>query len=125
MLLLTPTFMEYIVPQCSMSACYSKNASLDLTVEELKAFLGIIIVGFNTLPNLRLFWSTDINFHIEGIGCMPLKRFLKIRFLHLNDIKAQPQKGEPNYKTHKVKPIIDHINKTFRLLFQSIEVFGS
>jgi hypothetical protein len=90
-----------------------KNASLDLTVEELKAFLGIfIIMGFNTLPSLRLFWSSDTNFHIERIACiMPLKRFLKIlRFLHLNDNNAQPQKGEPNYKTHKVKPIIDRVN---------------
>jgi len=118
MLLLTPTFMEYIVAQSNVYAT-QKNASLDLTVEELKAFLGILIImGFNTLPSLRLFWSTDTNFHIERIACiMPLKRFLKIlRFLHLND-NAQPQKGEPNYKTHKVKPIIDHVNKTFRLLF--------
>jgi hypothetical protein len=74
MLLLTPTFMGYIVAQSNLYAT-QKNASFDLTVEDLKAFLDILIImGFSTFPSLRLFWSNDTNFHNAKIACiMPLK----------------------------------------------------
>lgn len=49
---------------------------------------------------------------------MPLKRFLKIlRFIHLNDNTLRPNKGEPNYKIHKIKPLLDVMNLKCKELF--------
>lgn len=70
-----------------------KNVNLELTLQELKAFLGILIImGFHTLPSKRLYWNSDNNFSVSRIrDIMPLKRFIKLmRYIHLNDIKFGP-----------------------------------
>lgn len=38
---------------------------LDLSKEELYAFLGILVfMGFHNLPSVRLYWSEDENFQV-------------------------------------------------------------
>lgn len=94
-----------------------KGTTLDLSVEELKAFIGILVImGFNSLPSLRLYWSTDTNFRSSRISSiMPLKRFLKVlRYLHISDNENMPQKGEPNFdKLYKVRPLISYLRNSF------------
>ena len=93
---------------------------MNLSVEELQAFFGILIImGMNPLPSMRLYWSVDKKFHNDRVASiMPLKRFFKIlRFLHLNDNASRPNKGEPNYKIHKVKPFFDIMNLKFKEVF--------
>jgi hypothetical protein len=75
-----------------------KGKDLDIQKEELKAFLGILVImGFHQLPNLRMYWSTDGNLHVQRIAdIMPIKRFLSIlRLLHLNDNTTVPKKVPP------------------------------
>ncbi|KAB0800404.1 hypothetical protein PPYR_06144 [Photinus pyralis] len=109
-------FLEKIVTETNRYAIQNNNA-IDLTVEELKAFIGmLIIMGFNPLPSLRLYWSSDPNFHNSRISAiMPLKRFLKIlRFLHINDNENMLKKGEAGFdKLHKVRPMITYLSDTF------------
>lgn len=73
----------------------------------------------NPLPSMRLYWSVDKKFHNDRVASiMPLKRFFKIlRFLHLNDNTSRPNKGESNYKIHKVKPFFDIMNLKFKEVF--------
>lgn len=63
------------------------NKNLGFTYEEIQAFLGVLIImGFNSLPQMRKYWSQSHNFHNKRItSIFPLKRFLNVlRFLHVN-----------------------------------------
>lgn len=119
LLFLNLDFLQNIVLQSNLYANQRGNI-LNLSVDELQAFIGILIImGLNPLPSMRLYWSVDKNFYNERVACiMPIKRFLKIlRFLHLNDNNSRPNKGEPNYRIHKVKPLLDVMNVKCRELF--------
>lgn len=100
---------------------HQNHVVLDLTIDEVKAFFGmLIIMGFNPLPSMRLYWSQDKNFYNERVArVMPLKRFLKIlRYLHLNDNSKMPKKGQPNFdRLYKLRPLLDHINEIFKKMF--------
>lgn len=45
-----------------------KGTRLDLKEAELRVVLRmLILIGLNTLPSIRLYWSTDTNFRISRI----------------------------------------------------------
>ena len=97
-----------------------KNWS-DVSSDELKAFLGIIItMGAITLPNIDLYWSSDPYYRQDSVAdVMTVKRFKKIReAFHCNDNETAARRGEPNYdKLHKVRPVIDALNKKFQNVY--------
>lgn len=109
-------FLDTILVQSNLYA-NQQNVDLKLERDELLAFFGILIVmGFHSLPSIRLYWSTDRMFHVEAISkVMSLKRFLKIlRYLHVNDNTKAIQRGQPGYdKLFKIRPFIDHLKNTF------------
>lgn len=46
-----------------------RELNLDLELGELKAFLGILLImGFQHLPSIKSYWSTDENFHISRVS---------------------------------------------------------
>lgn len=54
--------LETIVTEWNLYV--QKKSTSDLTIEELKACSGILIlIGLNLRPSMRLYFSTDINFH--------------------------------------------------------------
>lgn len=97
--------LELIVEQSNLYA-QQNGKCLDLSVEELKAFLGILIImGFHTLPTMRLFWCSEKNFRVDRVAnIMTQKRFLFIlRYLHVNNNELMPKRGEPGYdKLYKI-----------------------
>lgn len=105
-----------VVGESNLYAVQS-NSELNLSILELQAVIGmLIIMGFNMLPSMRLYWSDDQNFHNKRISDnMPLKRFLKIiRFLHLNDNTKMPSRNSLEFdKLYKIKPMIKHLNTVF------------
>ncbi|XP_067014799.2 uncharacterized protein [Anabrus simplex] len=110
----THAFLTILVQESNKYAIQKGN-SLDLSLLELQAFIGVLIImGFHTLPSIRHYWSSDPNFHVSRISSiMSLKRFLKImRFLHMNDNEKMPKRNEPGYdRLYKVRPLLDHLNK--------------
>lgn len=78
-LFVNSTFLNLVVDESNLYAAQS-NTELNLSVPELQAFIGILIImGFNRLPSMRLYWLDDENFHNKRIAdIMPVKRFLKI-----------------------------------------------
>jgi len=50
---------------------------------------------------------------------MPLKRFLKLlRYIHLNDNqKMLPRSSESFDKLFKIRPLIDHLNNIYKILY--------
>ncbi|CAI6376091.1 unnamed protein product [Macrosiphum euphorbiae] len=119
-LFVNSTFLNLVVNESNLYAAQS-NTELNLSVPELQAFIGILIImGFNRLPSMRLYWSDDENFHSKRIAdIMPVKRFLKIiRFLHLNDnTKMLPRSSLEFDRLYKIRPMIKHLNTVFPEMF--------
>lgn len=89
----------------------------DVTVPEMRAFLGInILMGINQLPSLDLYWSSERLFGNAGVsGIMTCNRFRKIlQYFHTADRASEPQRGDPGYdRLYKVRPVMDVISDTF------------
>lgn len=111
---------HYIVDQSNL---YSNQCgkNLNLSIDEFKAFLGILIImGFHSLPSIRLYWCANENFFVSRVAnIMTQKRFLNIlRYLHLNDNSIMPQRGSPTFdKLYKVRPMINRLNDVFAKSF--------
>ena len=94
-----------------------KGYSLELTIEELQAFLGInLVMGMLRLPQVRDYWANDEIFSTPWLpSVMAHDRFFKImRFIHIVDNSLQKRKGEDGYDSlFKVRSLIDHLAAVF------------
>ena len=85
----------------------------DTTQTEMKAFFGItVIMGINSLPQLALYWSTDIFLGNAGIqSVMTKNRFEELtQYLHFSDTRTEPKRGEPNYdRLYKVRSVLNSV----------------
>lgn len=78
--LFTVEVLESIAFQTNLYAKQKKvEGWTELDTKELKAFIGIIIImGYNRLPSIDLYWSSDPGFRVDEIAeTMPVKRFKK------------------------------------------------
>ncbi|XP_046993874.1 piggyBac transposable element-derived protein 4-like [Schistocerca americana] len=97
--------------------CKQKNSAQwrELTVQELKAFLGIIIVmGIHQLPEAASYWSSDPYLNVNAVSnIMTLAHYKKIiENLHCNDNLFQLATNDPGYdKLYKIRPLISAQNK--------------
>lgn len=116
-LFMDENMLQIIVDQSNLYAAQG-GTELVLTVEELKAFLGLLILfGFNNLPSIRLYWSNNPNFYNERVAkVMTMKRFLKIlRYVHLADNSVMPKKSDANYdKLYKIRPLASYLSEKFK-----------
>lgn len=119
-MILTSRLLEDIVSESNEYA-RQRGTQLNLFLEELRAFLGILLfMGFHCLPSLRLYWPSDENFYIERVArVMSIKRFLKIvRFLNLNNNENMPGRNSQNFdKLYKIRPLLSHLQAVFTKLF--------
>ena len=94
-----------------------------ITVEELKAFLGVMIMmGLVKLPHIRDYWSEDEPFFFqpEIAKVFPRNRFLAIaRYLHLNDNTNMPAQNDPAHKLFRVKPLVERLENNFMNCFKN------
>ena len=93
--------------------CLSKNwPNLIVTKEEIKVFLGILIVsGYNPLDSKRDYWSTGDDLCNNTIyEAMRRDRFEVImKCLHFKD----NNKFDKNDKYFKIRPLLDHLEEKF------------
>ena len=93
--------------------CLSKNwPNLNVTKEEIKVFLGILIVsGCNPQGSKRDFWSIGDDLRNNAIyEAMRRNRFEVImKFLHFKD----NNKLNKNDKFSKIRPLLDHLEEKF------------
>jgi len=86
--------------------------------KDIESFLGIIIVmGINSLPSMKLYWSKDNVFHNSFISSiMSRNRFLQIFYnLHLADNSLEPKSGSTNYsKIYKIKNFVEILLRNFQ-----------
>ena len=97
-----------------------KGRNFEITGDETKAFLGInFIMGINKLPSLEDYWSTDKCIGNEKIqNVMPRTRFesiLQNLYFSNNDT------DDKTYKSFKIHPVIEHLNKIFAESLSNIQ----
>ena len=98
-------------------AAVNRETTWETTIEELKAYLGFMIVmGVNRLPEIREYWSRDEKLHNSFIACrISRDRFEEIsRYLHFTDNTTLPARDEPAYhRLQKVLPMITELKRQF------------
>lgn len=100
----------------------------DVFPEEMLAFFGMVIaMGVVPMPEYDDYWSTfNILNHPWFPSIFSRDRFKQIlRYLHCADNSKTPARDHPDYKLHKVKPLVDHLNHIFPLLYipsQSVSI---
>lgn len=113
-------FYGNVIDQSNLYA-HQCGKNLNLKLDELRAFLGILIImGFHRVPSIRLYWSADENFFCSRIASiMTQKRFLFIlKNLHLNDNTLMPQRESIEFdKLYKIRPMVDHLNFVYESSF--------
>ena len=107
-----------------MSNTYAlqQNHALELTVEEIKVYIGILLLtGYMTPKYMRMFWEVKSDTHNKTVASsMRRNRFFEIqKYLHLSDNFQLPE----NDKYAKVRKYFDLLNacfiKNFELVFSS------
>lgn len=88
---------------------------VDVTVAELKAFFGcLIMMGIHRLPSLKCYWSSDPMLRVNEIArVMTGNRYRKItQNLHCNNNETILHKNHKEYdKLHKLRPLLDILNE--------------
>jgi len=65
-LVIGPIF-QTIVQQTNLYS-QQKHDNINTTIEEIKAFIGILIfMGYHSLLSIRLYWSNDPNFFFGNV----------------------------------------------------------
>ena len=109
---------DWLVKQTNLYAAQNSIKHWkDVSMEELKAFIGLLIgMELHQLPRVELFWSSNLLFRVQPIAdVMTVKQFKKIRqVLHANDNSKTPKRGQPIYnKLYKLRPLLDIMNSAF------------
>lgn len=95
------------------------SAWTEVTLQELKAFLGLLIaMSIHRLPSLRDYWSTDWILGVPAFAkVMPRNRFLEIwSNLHLADNSKMPRPGDENFdKLYKVRQFLEDLKAKFKV----------
>ena len=91
------------------------------TKEEMYAFLSISInMGLNKKPLIESYFdSTHPSQYIPWFGDhFSRDRFsLLMKFMHMNNNATQPAPDHPDYKLHKIKPLVTKLCKTFQRFY--------
>jgi len=88
----------------------------DITFEELKAFLGILIaMGLLDLPKFHDYWSRGNLLSVPWFATiMPRDRFFEIlRYLHLSNKENEPPRDDPSHKLYKLGDLLSKVNDIF------------
>lgn len=102
--------LALITNESSKYADYLGKPDPKITIEELKVYIGILVVsGYSVQSRLESYWSNDPDLRNELVcRAMRKNRFKQItQFLHFKDM------NEPNTadKTWKLRPLTDHLKK--------------
>ena len=114
----TDDLFDFLVDMSNLYAS-QKNHVLNLTREELKVYVGILLLtGYMTPKNMRMFWETKTDVHNELVStAMRRNRFFEIhKYLHLCDSNNLPD----NDKFAKVSEYYQKLNESFYQNFKKI-----
>ena len=109
-LFLPDSVIELIVNESNQYAT-SKGRNINLTPQELLKVIGILYLsGYSSVPQRRMYWSTENDARNELIATsMPRTRFESIlSILHFNHIEDKDDRA------YKIRPLMDAVNQSFK-----------
>ena len=103
----------HIVKQSNLYARQKNDHGFQLTVNDLKSFLGILILsGYNKFPRQHMYWESAIDSGVEIVKrTMTYKRFKIIKKILYFNNNANVQEED---KAFKIRPVMNHLNSTFK-----------
>jgi len=108
--------MQNIVNETELYSIQTNvSKPINLSLIEFRRYLGILIYSsVFRVPNVRDYWSVELNFS-QISDAMSLRRYETIRrFLHFNNNHTMLSKDNPNFdRLHKIRPLIDHLNTKY------------
>lgn len=112
--LIDDVLVDQIVNESNLySIQKNPNNQTIFSAADMRQFIGICFyTSIVHLPNVRSYWSTEMGYDpVRNV--MPLNKFEKIRrYIHFDDNNKQLPKDDPNHdRLHKLRPLIDHLNK--------------
>ena len=109
--------VQLIVRHTVMYAASKNNILINLSLEEMHTFIGILLLsGYVPLPRRRMFWEQSNDCHnMLVLKSMRRNRFEEMfRYLHVFDNEII----NINDKISKVRPLLDKLNE-FCYMLQS------
>ena len=112
----TLEFLQKIVDETNLYAV-QQNPSISFTISvgELQKFIGILLfMSVEHFPSVRSYWHSKFGYDPVK-SAMPVNRFEMIRsYLHFNDNSKHLPRDHSNHdRLHKIRPVIEQLNKTF------------
>lgn len=110
--------LKIVKETCIFNNQNNVNKPFELSVNEMRRFLGICIYMSHTiLSNVRKYWASRTGIPTVQ-NSMSLNKFEKIRqFLHFNNNeKAKPSNHPEHDRLHKIRPIVEHLLNRFQLV---------
>ena len=108
----TSELLEHVQEQIGLYCAFKGKPDPHVTVEELKVFLGILILsGYACFPRRRMYWeeSPDVGNNLVA-NAMRLNRFEKImEVLHFHD----NTKLDPDDRFCKLRGVSDYLEQQF------------
>src|SRR5699024_7033485 len=115
-LVFTPQVYEHLLIETGNYASFLGEPDPQVTLSELKCFLGILIVsGYNSIPQRRGYWSNSPSLRNDLISSsLPRNRFETIlKFIHCAD-NRQPDLSD---RLWKLRPLMELVRKQTRHYF--------
>lgn len=104
--------MQIIVDSSNRYAMFLDQTNLNLTVDELKVFIGIMLIsGYNVVSDRDDYWTNKSDMHNDLIStAMSRNRFKQIsRFIHF----TEQTDVDPHDKMWKLRPLTNCLNQNF------------
>lgn len=107
---LTEEAIQLMVDNTNLYSVQKTGKSVNVTVEEMKSFIGMqIVMGIVRMPRYEYYWSRELRYPAVA-DVMPLKRFEQLRrFLHVVDNDTFDEHS--SNKLFKIQPLIDLVRK--------------
>nr|CAI5831567.1 unnamed protein product [Callosobruchus analis]CAI5839624.1 unnamed protein product [Callosobruchus analis] len=112
--------MLHILEESKKYALFLNCPDPNVTVEELRCFLAILVVsGYNILPGKRFYWDSGDDMSNDMVKeAMRRDRFVQImRFMHC----ADNTRMDPKDKMWKLRPIISKLQESFLKYYKLTE----
>ena len=97
----------------------------DLTMPELKAFLGIsIVMGLNPTPQYSCYWSRSCFMGNEGVKKLMTKNRYEVisQYLHVSDRETEVPRGQDGHdRAAKIRPLMNILGPLFRRMKRPTE----
>ncbi|TWW69316.1 Chimeric ERCC6-PGBD3 protein [Takifugu flavidus] len=114
LLMYPPTLREITVEMSNLYSTQTKGKQLNLSMDELLTFYGILIAsGYSSVPRRHMYWSVDNDVHNESIsGAMRRNRFDDI-MASVHVVDNTKITDDPFFK---VRPIFSELNHSYKIM---------